>query len=104
MLLAPGAVCAALSCELFLKYVVFKETGQAPKGHQLLSLFRPCSAEAQAALSRRVSDIEAVFARNSTQFVDGRYHYEREQFSFRQAELLQVAESLGEVVHTRFGK
>lgn len=103
-LVVPGAVCAALSCELFLKYIVFKETGQPPKGHQLAALFRKCSPESQSALSEHVPGIQAVLERNNAHFVDGRYHHEREQFSFRQSELLQAAESLSGFVSKRFGE
>jgi len=102
MLTVPGAVCAALSCELFLKYVVLKERGIQAKGHKLDELFLEWSAEARAALVDRRADIREVFERNKEQFVGARYHHERDQFSFRQQELLQAAELLSVFVHERF--
>lgn len=103
MLTVPGAVCAALSSELFLKYVVLKESGGQPKGHKLKELFTQCAQETQRALIDRRSDIVEVLERNSNHFVDARYHHESEIFSFRQQELLQIAELLGAFVEERFG-
>ena len=102
MLTVPGAVCASLSCELFLKYVVLKESGSHTKGHKLDELFLECSDEAQTALVDRRADIREVFERNSAQFVGARYHHESEQFSFRQQELLQAAELLSAFVREIF--
>ena len=102
MLLVPGVVCAALACELFLKFVVLKETGQAAKGHQLSELLAALSADAQAELLKLAPDIGSVLERNAKHFVDGRYHHELDQFSFRQTELLQAAEQLSAFVSARF--
>ena len=102
MLTTPGTVCAALSCELFLKYVVLKERGVEMRGHKLDELFLEWSAEAQTALINRRADIREVFERNKEQFIGARYHHERDQFSFRQQELLQAAETLSVFVHERF--
>jgi HEPN domain-containing protein len=102
ILTVPGAVCAALSCELFLKFVVLKETGVCPKGHKLDKLFAKCSANVQTAITGRRADIGEILKRNNEHFVSARYHHEREQFSFRQQELLQVAELLSAFVHDRF--
>ena len=60
MLTTPGAVCAALSSELFLKYIVLKETGNSPKGHQLDKLFAQCRKDTQDALLERRCDILEV--------------------------------------------
>ncbi|MGE3403893.1 MAG: hypothetical protein AB7K63_14965 [Vicinamibacterales bacterium] len=102
LLLVPGTVCAAFSCELFLKYIVFRETGEVPQGHQLVSLFHQCSVGSRTELSNHTVNIEAVLERDSRHFVDGRYHHERDLFSFREMELLQAAEALFEFVQQRF--
>jgi HEPN domain-containing protein len=102
MLTVPGAVCAALSCELFLKYILLKEHCETTKGHKLDELFSKWSAEAQAALMNRRVDIRELFERNRDHFADARYHHERNQYSFRQQELLQTAELLSAFVHERY--
>lgn len=102
ILTVPGAVCAALSCELFLKYVALKERGVQTKGHKLDELFLEWSPEAQAALVDRRADIREVFERNKEHFIGARYHHERDCFSFREQELLQAAELLSAFVHERF--
>jgi HEPN domain-containing protein len=102
LLLEPGTVCAALSCELFLKYVVLRERGETPIGHDLSLLFRQCSLESRTALSEHTPQIAEILDRDSNHFVDGRYHHEQDQFSFRQAELLQAAEALSGFVRQLF--
>jgi hypothetical protein len=102
MLTVPGAVCAALSCELFRKYVLLKERGGRTKGHKLDQLFSQWSVEAQASLVNWRADIQEVFERNREQFIGARYHHEKDQFSFRQQELLQAAELLSAFVGERF--
>jgi HEPN domain-containing protein len=102
LLTVPGAVCAALACELLLKFVLLRETGQNPRGHQLEILFGKCSEGFRLVMDQRLPGISELFVRNSTQFVDGRYHFERPQFSFRQAELLLAAKLLTECVAERF--
>lgn len=102
VLVVPGTVCAALSCELFLKYILLRQRGEGAKGHQLSVLFQQCSAESQAAMSSHLPQIAEILDRNTGHFVDGRYHHEQDQFSFRQAELLQAAEALSEFVQARF--
>jgi hypothetical protein len=101
-LTVPGMVCAAFACELLLKFVLLRETGSHPRGHRLEQLFGQCSEEFRAEMERRMPGFSDLVVRNSTQFVDGRYHFEQPQFSFRQAELLLAAESLSECVATRF--
>lgn len=102
ILTVPGAVCAALSCELFLKYVVLKERGAQTKGHRLDELFLEWSSEAQTALLDQRVDVREVFERNNEHFVGARYHHETDCFSFRQQELLQTAELLSAFTHERF--
>ena len=104
ILTVPGAVCASLSCELFLKYIILIETGKNFKKHELIHLFRLCSAEVRDALTKRRSDIHAIFESNNTYFVDARYHHEESQFCFRQQELLQTAELLSGFVRDEFRK
>ncbi len=102
ILTVPGTVCAALSCELFLKFVVLKESGAQVKKHKLDELFGLWSAESQAAMLGQRPDFLDVLTRNNDHFVGARYHHERQQFSFRQQELLQAAESLALFVRERF--
>lgn len=102
LLTVPGMVCAAFACELLLKFVLLRETGEHPRGHHLETLFGLCSEDFRLDMERRLPGVSELFVRNSTQFVDGRYHFEQPQFSFRQAELLLAAESLSECVATRF--
>jgi len=94
MLTVPGAVCAALACELFLKFAHLKESGQTPRGHDLLDLFTSLPELAQKGLVTHRADVAEVLERNRAHFADARYHHEHEQFSFRQQELLEVAETL----------
>ena len=104
MLTVPGTVCASLSCELFLKFIILAETGEAVKGHHLLDLFKKCPKDIQFALLERNSGIVDVLERNNSQFVEARYHHEKEIFSFCQPELLQTAELLSEYVAERLSK
>ncbi len=104
MLTVPGTVCASFSCELFLKYILLKENGEAATGHKLLDLFQKCSAEVQAILIRRRSDILEILERNNSHFVDARYHHENNGFSFRQQELLQTAEIFSKFVRERYSE
>jgi len=102
LLIVPGAVCAAFSCELFLKYIVMRETGQAPRRHALDDLFQKCSAQSRDELARECPDILQMLQRNSEQFVEARYHHEEALFSFRQQEMLQIAEMLSRFVRSKF--
>jgi len=97
LLTVPGAVCAAFACELLLKLVLLRETG-----HQLEILFVKCSEDFRLVMEQKLPGISELFVRNSTQFVDGRYHLEQHQFSFRQAELLLAAQLLTECAAERF--
>ncbi len=99
MLTVPGTMCAAFACELYLKYMHLKESGESPHGHDLAVLFNKLNEPVRAGLVARRPDIAEVFERNRGQFVDVRYHHEKETVSFRQQELLQLAESLS--VHVR---
>lgn len=94
MLTVPGAVCAALACELYLKFIHLKESGHSPHGHDLVELFTSLDESARVALAGLRPEIEEVFERNRSHFTGARYHHEAVQFSFRQQELLQLAESL----------
>ena len=103
MLTVPAAVCAAFAVELYLKYIHLAETGKRPpKGHKLVALFCACSAEVQEALRKARPDLASVLARNDEHFVAARYHHETGQFSFRQQELLQLAESFSEFIRNRY--
>lgn len=102
MLTVPGTVCAALSCELFLKYVLMREGCETVRVHRLDELFAKWSGEAQASLVNRRADVRELFERNAEHFVQGRYHHEENQFSFRQQELLQTADLLSVFVRERF--
>ncbi len=104
ILTVPGTVCASLSCELFLKYILLVETGKEVKGHLLVDLFNKCSKEIQTALIERNKSILTIFERNNAQFVDARYHHEKNIFSFCQPELLQTAELLSQYVTERYSK
>lgn len=102
ILTVPGAVCAAFSCELYLKYIVFMETGKHIRGHKLELLFKECSDRSQQSLIERRNDIFEVIQRNSDHFVKARYAHEEDIFSFRQQELLQIAETLSGYVKDHF--
>ena len=102
MLTVPGAVCASFSCELFLKYILLVENGEEVRGHNLADLFKKCSKEIQTALIQRNTSILTIFERNNTQFVEARYHHEKETISFCQQELLQAAELLSKYVAERY--
>lgn len=102
ILTIPGAVCAAFSCELYLKYIIYRESSNHPKGHDLDVLFKNCSKESQEALIRRRVDIFEVLQRNSKHFTSARYAHEADLFSFRQQELLQIAETLSSFVREQF--
>jgi HEPN domain-containing protein len=102
MLTVPGAVCASFSCELFLKYILLVENGEEVRGHDLADLFKKCSKEIQTALTERNTSILTILERNNTQFVEARYHHEKESISFCQQELLQAAELLSRFVAERY--
>ena len=102
ILTVPGAVCASFSCELFLKYILFIENGEEARGHRLADLFRKCHNEVQLGLTALKTDIIEILERNSTQFVEARYHHEKNSISFRQQELLQTAELLLKFVSERY--
>jgi HEPN domain-containing protein len=102
MLTVPGAVCAALASELYLKLIHLKESGHSSHGHDLVELFTSLGESTRAALVEIRSDIEEVLERNRSHFTGARYHHEVAQFSFRQQELLQLAESLSAWVQARY--
>lgn len=102
ILIVPGSVCAALSCELFLKYIVLREKGAHSHGHNLEKLLQECSADCQAELAAKIPNIGVVLSRNNDHFVEARYHHEHSVFVYRQAELLQTAEALHAFVVGRF--
>ncbi|MDR4507193.1 MAG: HEPN domain-containing protein [Candidatus Brocadiaceae bacterium] len=104
MLTVPGAVCASFSCELFLKYILLVENGEEVRGHNLADLFKKCSKEIQTELIERNTSILAILERNNTQFVEARYHHEKDLISFCQQELLQAAELLSKYVAERYPK
>jgi HEPN domain-containing protein len=102
MLTVPGTVCASLSCELFLKYILLAETGKLFQFHELVDLFNNCSEEIQSDLIERNASILTIIERNNVQFVKARYHHEKDIFSFCQPELLQTAELLSKYVSERY--
>jgi len=102
ILVVPGTVCAAFACELFLKYILFIENGEIVRGHQLDALFRKCSKEIQSDLIKARTDILEILKRDNEQFIEARYHHESNVASFREQEVLQVAELLSRFVGTRF--
>jgi hypothetical protein len=102
MLTIPGTVCAAFACELFLKFIHLLESGAHPTGHDLFNLFDGLSEPVRASLVERRPDIEEVLERNRSHFLDARYHHEVDLFSFRQQELLQLADSLSMCIQDRY--
>ncbi len=72
MLTVPGAVCAALACELYLKFIHLKESGHFPHGHDLVELFTGLGESTCAALAELRSDIEQVLQRNRSHFTGAR--------------------------------
>lgn len=102
MLPVPGAVCAALACELYLKFIHLKESGYSRRGHDLLELYTNLGDLTWKALIELRPDIEEVLTRNRFHFTNARYHHELLQFSFRQQELLQLAEGLGVWIQARY--
>jgi HEPN domain-containing protein len=98
----PGTVCAALSCELFLKYILIKEKGKAVTGHKLDVLFKKCNTELQALLIERKPEILEILERNREQFLDARYHHENNEFSFREQEVFQTAEFFSKFVREKY--
>jgi HEPN domain-containing protein len=103
MLTVPGAMCAAFACELYLKFIHLKANGESPRGHDLAVLFDHLDEATRRSLIARRPDIAEAFERNRGQFVEVRYHHEKEQVSFRQQELLQLAETLADEVRDRYG-
>lgn len=102
MLTVPGTVCAALACELYLKYAHFKEFGKYSRGHDLLDLFNGLSEPVRAHFQAVRPDIEQVLERNRSHFEGARYHHETAQVSFRQQELLQLAEQLSTCIRQKY--
>ena len=102
ILIVPGTVCASLSCELFLKYILLIESGQEAKIHSLGDLFKKCSKEIQSDLIERKASILSILARNNSKFVKARYHHEEDILSFCHSELLQTAEMLSTYVTEKY--
>ena len=103
MFTVPGTVCAAFAAELYLKYIRLVETGKPPKGHRLAALFNECTDEVKNALRELQPDIASVLERNDEHFVAARYHHEAPEFSFRQQEVLQLAETIAKFALHRYG-
>lgn len=102
MLTVPGTVCAALACELYLKYCHFKESGKFQRGHDLLDLFNGLSEAVRVHLRTSRPDLEEVLGRNRSHFEEARYHHEAGQMSFRQQELLQLGEQLAACIKQKY--
>ena len=102
MLTVPGTVCASLSCELFLKYILLIETGKKVHVHPLVDLFKKCSEKVKSDLIERNASFLTILERNNRSFEKSRYHHERNTFSFCQTELLQTAELLFDYIKERF--
>lgn len=75
---------------------------QESEDHQKVELFTRLDESTRAAVAELRSDIEDVLQRNRSHFMGARYHHEVAQFSFRQQELLQLAESLSAWVQARY--
>ncbi|NTU49837.1 MAG: hypothetical protein HGA87_02920 [Desulfobulbaceae bacterium] len=99
MLLVPGIVCGAFSCELFLKYIIFRECGEYARGHNLADLYHGCSNQTVALIELQFPDIEQLLARNADQFVVTRYSHEAQLVSFRHGEIMQLAQALSKLAH-----
>jgi HEPN domain-containing protein len=102
MLTVPGVVCAVLASELYLKYIHLMESGSHPKGHDLEKLYADLNQSVRQLLSNSRPDIVSVLQRNRHHFSEARYHHEMSQFSFRELELLQLAECLSECIRARY--
>jgi hypothetical protein len=102
ILTVPGTVCAALACELFLKFIHLVEAGVLPTGHDLFDLFGSLSEPVRTSLVEHRPDIEEALQRNRLHFLKARYHHEVDQFSFRQHELLQLADSFSAYIQDHY--
>lgn len=101
VLLVPAEVCASFACELYLKYIIHKETGKEPKGHELLVLYNQLNEEHKLKISKHREDLIEFLERNNKQFVEARYHHENGPFGFRYQEIIQFAIYLSNYIAER---
>jgi hypothetical protein len=60
------------------------------------------NTEVQKALISLRTDILEIFERNNKKFVEARYHHEADSISFRQQELLQMAQLLSRFIANNY--
>jgi hypothetical protein len=105
--IVPQVVIAAFALELYLKCLIYLETGSAPQGHEIVKLFRKVSAAKQAKIrtiyqanvgndvicrhiiaqfkNPHLFDFDPVLNSINTTFVDWRYYYEKPVFTGTEA-------------------
>jgi len=100
MLVAPAAVCAALSAEIGLKAIILKE-GRTARGHVISDLFGSVSNISQDAIVKEVGlprkQFERLLAVHSEAFVEWRYAYESDKLYVDFSFLTALASAIGAV-------
>ena len=92
--IVPGVVCAAFSCELSLKWLIFRSSGSGVKGHQLDDLYGKLEAKDRDNIRRFTQDFDQFMSRNMNIFIDARYHHEVSIFAFREQKFLRFSDYL----------
>lgn len=103
ILLAPGVVCAAFSCELSFKYLIFKASGKEAKGHKLDALFQQLDTKDQNEVSSFRDNFSQFISENNKLFVRARYHHENGLFAFKEQEILEFATFMNRIINDKHG-
>lgn len=97
ILLRSGVVCASFCIELFLKLIIFRQTGKKVMGHDLEKLFSELSEESSTNIASKTapSDFFKIILKSvASNFVKVRYEFEEDQLiEFQENFLLNMAKA-----------
>ena len=106
--ISPFTVNAAFSCEVYLKYLYYKQNGTAIKGqHNLFVLYGMICEETQSQLKSEyerwtsILSLEECLQLHSKAFVNWRYIYEDDGSSVEPQSLYNLAVSLHNICHLK---
>lgn len=91
--MTPGVVCAAFSVEMYLKLINLVSTGNLPRGHKLVELFKSLPQVKRDDLTKRFGDpkLPELISNVSDAFVTWRYEHEHESLAINPHFLTQLA-------------
>ncbi|MBN2287648.1 MAG: HEPN domain-containing protein [Tissierellales bacterium] len=97
MLLWSGVVCASFCIELFLKLIVFRQSGRKLKGHDLEKLFSELTKESSENIERKTAPsniFQKILKSVALNFVNVRYEFEEDKLiQFQENFLLRMAKA-----------